>query len=668
MSATLCAMLSLSFGPDDLHDLDVAASREWLCTNGLGSSASGTLSGAMTRRYHSLLTCATRPPVHRMHLVSKVGETLRTTAGTFELDTNVYPGQVHPEGYRHLSEVRLRPVPTFRWRAGDAHLEKRVFMPHGKQATVVLYELASGCEEAELFLRPMLTCRDFHALTVQNSGLEDEASEEGAGHLVFRPYPGIPDIHLYHDGDFHPSLVWFRNLEYPVERERGLPFREDHWSPGVVRLRLKRGVPAAVVFSSGPLSTRPDGAELLAAELARQKSLAGPFAGSGGLLEALAAASDAFLVKRDDGQSILAGYPWFEDWGRDAFISLPGLALTMERPEVAVSILVELGQHVHDGLLPNRFPDGAAEPEYNSVDAPLWFIHAVGRYLEATDDIEAVEELFLPVMEQIVGSYVRGTGFGIAMDEDGLIDQGEEGCALTWMDARVDGWVVTPRRGKPVEIQALWHNALRTLECLHHELEEPDRASKYAELADLVARSFREKFWLQDRGWCADVVDDPDHGGRTDASLRPNQLFAASLPHPLLGPGEARRMVDTVRARLLTPRGLRTLAPNDPRYVPHYEGGPRSRDAAYHMGIAWPWLLGAYCDALVHAQRGWTPQVVKEVRHLLKGMETHLTEAGVGSISEIFEPEPPFRPVGCPQQAWSVAELLRIAAECSRHS
>ncbi|MBI3892015.1 MAG: glycogen debranching enzyme N-terminal domain-containing protein [Candidatus Wallbacteria bacterium] len=673
-------MLSLVFGPDILHELDAALGREWLCTNGLGSSASGTLAGALTRRYHGLLTCATRPPVGRMHLVSKLSETVRLAGSTLELDTNIYPGHVHPAGYRYLTEARLQPMPAFFWRAGEFLLEKRVFMPHETQATVVLYRLAEGAGELELYVRPMMSCRDFHALTLQNDALDGEARELGEGHLCFEPYAGVPSVHVYHDGEFHPSLVWYKNLEYPAERERGLPYREDNWSPGYFRLRLTRGAPVALVLSAGPFgqwspsageaapAPRPDPIKLLEAETARRRQAAGPFTGAGGLLEALAAATDQFLVRRNGSLSVIAGYPWFEDWGRDTFISLPGLALTMERPEVACSALLEFSRYLKDGLLPNRFPDAGADPEYNTVDAPLWFIHAVGRFLEATDDLETVRQHLMPAMEQIVGSYVRGTGFGIAVDEDGLVDQGEEGQALTWMDARVDGWVVTPRRGKPVEIQALWHNALRTLESLNYELDRPERASKYGELADLVARSFLEKFWLEDRGWCADVADDPDHAGHADVSLRPNQLFAASLPHPLLDPERTKRMLDAVRSRLLTPCGLRTLASNDPRYVSKYEGSPRARDGAYHMGIAWPWLLGAYADALVHAHAGWTPEVLREVRHLLKGFEDHVAEAGLGSVSEIFEPEPPYRAVGCPQQAWSVAEMLRIAAECARHS
>ncbi len=339
----------------------------------------------------------------------------------------------------------------------------------------------------------------------------------------------------------------------------------------------------------------------------------------------------------------------------------------MERQAIAAEVLAEFARFVKDGMLPNRFPDFAAEPEYNSVDAPLWFIHAAGRFLEASDDLEEVRDRFLPVMEAIVDAYRQGTRFGIRMDDDGLIAAGEPGMQLTWMDARHDGIVFTPRHGKPVEIQALWHSALCTLEAIHYELDNPTRAHEYGSLAARVRESFLEKFWIEEAGYCHDVVDDPNRDGRSDRSLRPNQLFAASLPYPLLDAGRARRMVDAVRARLLTPAGLRTLSPVDPGYIAHYRGGPAERDAAYHNGTVWPWLLGAYCDALVTASSGWQPAALTEIRAIQAGFEKHLSEAGLGGISEIFEPESPYSPAGCTHQAWSVAELLRLAAEVDKH-
>jgi predicted glycogen debranching enzyme len=411
----------------------------------------------------------------------------------------------------------------------------------------------------------------------------------------------------------------------------------------------------------------PSASALLESEERRRKCLAGPFEGKGGLLESLAVASDRFLVRRSPGHSVLAGYPWFEDWGRDTFISLPGLALTMGRHAIAAEVLAEFARFVKDGMLPNRFPDFAAEPEYNSVDAPLWFIHSAGRFLEASDDLEEVRDRFLPVMEAIVDSYRDGTRYGIAMDEDGLIAAGEPGMQLTWMDARYDGVVFTPRHGKPVEIQALWHSALCTLEAIHYELDNPTRAHEYGALAARVRESFLRKFWREEAGICHDVVDDPNLDGASDPSLRPNQLFAAALPYPLLDAARTRRMLEAVRAKLLTPVGLRTLSPTESGYLARYQGGPAERDAAYHNGTVWPWLLGAYCDAVVTANSGWQPAALTEIRAILAGFEKHLSEAGLGGISEIFEPEPPYTPVGCTHQAWSVAELLRIAAEVEKH-
>ncbi|MBI4872328.1 MAG: glycogen debranching enzyme family protein [Candidatus Riflebacteria bacterium] len=689
-------MLDLDFRTDVLSDLSSSLSREWLETNGLGSFASCSLSGAMTRRYHGLLVCATVPPVGRLQLVSKVAETIRVGDTSFELDTNLYPGAVHPTGHRHAVEASVRPFPSFVFRAGGVRLEKTVFMPREHQATVCVYSVAEAPGPVLLQLRLLLGCRDFHALTSQNPALDPRPRHLGDGHLVFEPYPRVPPIHVYFDaGEFHPSPCWFRNLEYPVERQRGLPCHEDNWSPGSVVVPLGTGRSVGIIFSAGPFGrwtpgaravepdsghdsavegrqtqpapADPDARSLMRLELKRREKAAGPFAGKGGLLEALARASEHFLVRRGEGHSIIAGYPWFEDWGRDTFISLPGLTLTMEKPELAAEILAEFAGFLKGGLLPNRFPDFAETPDYNTVDAPLWFIHAAGRYLESTDDLEGLCVNFLPAMDAIVSAFRAGTDFGIKMDSDGLLAAGADGLQLTWMDAKVGGRVITPRRGKPVEIQALWYNALRTLEAIACELGQSSRARSLETLADRVRASFLAKFWDEERGCCRDVVDDPNLNGQSDPSLRPNQLFAASLPYPLLDAGAARRMTDVVRDKLLTPRGLRTLSPDDPRYVAHYRGGPESRDAAYHNGVVWPWLLGAYCDALVRAHGGWKPEVAKEVGALLRGLETHLAEAGLGFVAEIFEPEPPFEPAGCIAQAWSVAELLRVAAELDRH-
>ncbi len=679
-------MNSWQLGPEDLGDLKTVLEAEWLETNGLGSFASGTLSGAVSRRYHGLLTVATHPPVGRMHLVSKVAEVLVTPEGTFELDTNCFAGSVEPTGYQYLSSAEASPVPTFHYQVGGYLLRKRVFMIHTKQATAVTYELLEAPGPCRIQLRPMFTFRDFHSLTHQNEALDPTALRPGPAEILFRPYPGVPALHVYHGSlPFEASAGWQQNLHLQAEERRGLPCVEDHWTPGMFACELDPGGRRGLIFSTEPLQTEPDDPEVVSlsrqkssasmgpdpfllfeAEQTRREGLAGPHQGKGGLLEALAGSSSHFIVSRGEGSSIIAGYPWFEDWSRDTFISLPGLTLMMDRTDEAVQMLTAYSECIQDGLLPNRFPDPGQEPEYNSVDAPLWYIHALGRYLEKTDDLETLEERLLPVARSIVSAFLEGTRFGIHVDRDGLVVAGEPGMQLTWMDARVEDRVVTRRAGKPVEIQALWYNALRLLESTFYEVGEELDGQAYGELADQVEQSFLKLFWNEDEGYCHDVVDCPDIPGGVDTSLRPNQLLAASLPAALLDSARARRMIDRVRKDLLTPRGLRTLSPSAPGYQRRYQGSPAQRDGSYHQGTVWPWLIGPYCDSLVTAHGGWKPKVIKEVTAVLRSFEDHLTQAGLGFVSEIFEPEAPHEPVGCVAQAWSVGELLRVAAELDR--
>jgi predicted glycogen debranching enzyme len=452
---------------------------------------------------------------------------------------------------------------------------------------------------------------------------------------------------------FVPDGLWYRAFEYERERERGLDFREDLFSPGVLRLELLPGRAIHVLASAGGLLAGVDPERLMAAERRRLRICGG---GGEGALPELRRAADAFVVRRGPaGRTIIAGYHWFADWGRDSMIALPGLCLATGRADDARAILSEYARHVDRGMIPNRFPDGGGEPEYNSVDAALWLVVAVGRYLEATADAGFVRMRMADPVAAILDGYRAGTRHGIRVNADGLLTQGEEGLQLTWMDARVGQQVVTPRRGQPVEIQALWYNALLIGAEVAREAAEPGRAREWTALAGRARESFLRAFWSEEQGYLADLVADD---GQADFSLRPNQLYALGLPHVLLPRDRALRVLDAVKRHLLTPVGLRTLSPEHPAYRGRYAGGPAERDAAYHQGTVWPYLAGAYFDAVtrVHGEAGKA-----EAREWLDGFAAHLEEAGLGTVSEVFDGDAPHAPGGAIAQAWSVGEILRVA-------
>jgi glycogen debranching enzyme len=613
-------------------DLDRARKLEWLETNGLGGYASSTVCGMNTRRYHGLLVAALKPPVGRMVLLSKIEETVIADGERYELGVNQYPGAVHPRGDRWLEEFRLAPFPVFLYRVAGREIEKRVYMARGSNTVVVEYELRGA--PCGLELRPLIAFRDYHATMRRNDAL-DSRLEIGDGVVGVRPYEGCPGLRFAHGGgEVGHSEDWYFDFEYERERERGLDYREDLFQPFVLRYRLSGEVRVVVSTDAKPQAPR------------REKGC-----GPQGLVERLKAASDAYLVKRGEGHTVIAGYHWFADWGRDTMIALPGLTLAAGRFQEARGILREFARSVDQGMLPNRFPDAGETPEYNTVDATLWFFEAARAYAEASGDWAFVREELLPVFEDIAAWHVRGTRYGIRVDEDGLLACGEPGVQLTWMDAKVGDWVVTPRHGKPVEIQALWYNALRILESL-------GGGGRYGEMAGKARESFEAQFWNKDAGCLFDVVDGPAR----DGSIRPNQLFAVSLAYPLLEGGRARMVVDRVERELLTPMGPRSLSPHDPRYRGRYEGGVWERDSAYHQGTVWPWLMGPFVTAYLRVHGG-TDAARAQVRRWLREFEAHLEEAGLGHVSEIADGDSPHTPRGCIAQAWSVAELLRAAQE-----
>jgi predicted glycogen debranching enzyme len=640
------------------QNLDRASRLEWLETNGRGGFASGTVAGANTRRYHALLLVAKRPPVERSVLVNHLEEWVETGSDTFPLSTNIYGGVVHPDGYRRCLRFSSDPWPTWSYQEGDLSLQRELFCSWGRDLVVVRWSLTDGpARGVTLRVRPMLSGRDYHATHHENAAVLVQAWI-GERQVTWQPYSGLPPVHAFHNGQYRHTPDWYRRLHLPAERERGLDDQEDWWSPGEIAYQLLPGECAELVLTTEPRDGT-DVSDLEKDELARRKQLTASAPRRNHLAKSLWRAAPAYLSVRGDRHTIVAGYPWFTDWGRDSFISLPGLCLVSGWHELAWQVIDAFAAHVSEGMVPNRFPDAGEQPEYNAIDASLWFVHAVDRYLSHGGDDAQVKERVWPAIKQILDGYRRGTRYGIRQDEDGLITGGAPGAQLTWMDVKIGDRPVTPRHGKPVEIQALWVRALAIGEQLAARCGEAEYASVCRKDRDRAIRAFRDRFWCEPSGYLYDVVDGPEGD---DATLRPNQLYAIAFDDGLVSKEQANRILDVIRTRLLTPVGVRTLAADDPRYRPRYEGGVSDRDSAYHQGTVWPFLLGSFVTAWIKT-KGRSPQAKKQAREFLQGLERHLDEACLGHVSEIFDAEPPHAPRGCPGQAWSVAEPLRALIE-----
>ncbi|HYE13685.1 MAG TPA: amylo-alpha-1,6-glucosidase [Pyrinomonadaceae bacterium] len=669
----------LAFTPEEARDAEATLGREWLVTNGLGGFASGSLAGVPTRRYHGLLVSALHTPLGRTVMLNHLSEWLRLPAGgRYQLGGQERAGgRLELPGAECLRAFRLEDgLPVWLFEAGGALLEKRVLMPHMQNTVHLSYRLLDGPEEVRLKLRPAVQFRPLEA-PVSRAVTEPHTITAVEDRIELSSGAEFPPLRLKiygRDATFALDGRSFDDIFYRAEARRGYDHTGRLWSPGYFSVDVTREAGATLVASteSWQLIAALPPEEAAAAEGERRRRLlasAHPNARASVAAE-LVLAADQFVItpsgRQEDAarahatgeelRSVIAGYHWFTDWGRDTMISLEGLTLTTGRQAEAGWILRTFGHYVRDGLIPNMFPDGSTEGLYHTADATLWFFHAVDRYVRATGDLATLEAL-MPKLFEIVERHTEGTRFGIKVDErDGLLRQGEEGYQLTWMDAKCDGWVVTPRRGKAVEINALWYNALRLLEGWARRLGGDEAARPLAEAAARAYRSFNERFWYEEGGHLYDVVDGDD--GRDDPACRPNQLLAFSLGHPVLERSRWESVLKVAREQLLTPTGLRSLSPRHPDYRPNYHGDLRTRDAAYHQGTVWAWLIGPFIDAWLKTY----PQDRAGARRLLEGFAPHLNEAGVGSVSEIFDAEPPYTPRGCIAQAWSVAEVLRCWA------
>ncbi|MDO9104454.1 MAG: amylo-alpha-1,6-glucosidase [Methylovulum sp.] len=672
----------------DLAEQEELLKREWLVTNGLGGYASGTISGVPTRRFHSLLTAALSDPQGRYVMLNQLSELVRFPDGSSQKigGIELVGGSLDLYGMSSLREFRLESgLPVWRYELANHVIEKTILMPYMSNTVHVGYRLVSGTGPVRLKLRVAVHFRRHDASLTEGLPLDSYDLKASTGRIEIQGL-SIPPLRLYVNGDnpaFTIEAKRLSNILYRIEEQRGYEAQGNLWSPGYFRVDLAAGKDVTLIASSESwesiLALSP--AETFQAELERCQRLltaARPEVDTG-MTKQLVLAADQFIIAPiervaettrvratgGDVRTIIAGYHWFTDWGRDTMISLEGLTLTTGRHIEAGHILRTFAHHLRDGLIPNMFPEGESEGVYYTADATLWFFHALDRYIEHTGDRALLKEL-LPKLLDIIDHHIRGTRFGIHCDPgDGLLVQGDPRYALTWMDAKLGDWIVTPRRGKAVEINALWYNALRLMEKWMQEENLSSSAIEIAKHADLTRKSFNERFWNVETGHLYDVVD--GESGNNDPACRPNQVFALSLSHPVLAQAHWQSVFQAIKDRLLTPVGLRTLSPDHPDYKADYHGDLRTRDAAYHQGTVWPWLLGPYTDAWLRVY----PEQRKDARDFLDQLlKRHLPEACIGSVSEVFDAEGLYTPRGCIAQAWSVAEILRVwvkVAENQKH-
>ena len=694
----------IRFGTEACQDFQKAVLKEWVITNGLGGYASSTILGMNTRRYHGLLVAAASPPVKRLVILSKVEETVVVPGGRYDLSTNQYAEMIHPEGYRYLVEFRLDPFPTFFYRIGEILLQKTVFLLPGENAAVIGYTLLDGSRPVELVLRPLLALRDFRWISRENSDLNPRV-EQAPGQLTLNPYAGLPPVMIHHTAElFEVSPCWYKSFEYAQEaggqsaeapgevssnrsQEKIL---EDLWSPGQFLYLLKVGESCSFVVSTGRRGTTDlvfHERRLQNTQTVTAQTMTSP--GEGPLAKRLSWVSESFVARRlpaarlpggqgqaglKEGTFLLAGFPWLSSWGRDALVALPGLTLATRRFELARELLETMRSQFDDGLIPVRLAEEDGTPEYDSADASLWFIWAVWHYWKATRDLRFISKKMLDPIREILEAYLEGTGYGIGMQEDGLITLSDEDLPLTWMDGRepgqkpeLPGKAVTPRPGKPVEVNALWYCALCIMATFAERLGLK-QAPTYRRLSELVQENFLKAFSNPQIGLADRVVPLPLARGRgeleaiQDSSIRPNMLIAAGLPFSPVPVPLAERVLAVVDEHLLTPFGVRTLSPSHPQYRGRYLGNLKAKAQAYHQGTVWAWLIGPYVSTFLRCRRP-TRTAQAALRKRLEPFLPHLEEGALGSVSELFDGDAPHTPRGGTSQAWSVGELLRALHE-----
>jgi predicted glycogen debranching enzyme len=641
------------------NDFAAASSREWLATNGIGGFASGTIAGCATRRYHGVLVAALNPPVGRTQLVAALDEIISYAGINYELATHEWAsGAIAPHGFELIESFVLDgTIPTWIYAFGDARLQKQIWMRQGENTTYVRYTLLNAKSSIQFYAKVLVNYRDFHGSTHAGDWrLRMDPVQNGARVIAYDS--AVPFYLKSSDAAVELRHVWYRDCFFRLERERGLDDREDHLFAAQFHASLDPGKSLTLVFSTNE-NAPLDGAAAQSDRVAYESALCGCYLKSASTsdspqLQQLVLAAGQFIVRRPlpnnaSGHSIIAGYHWFADWGRDTMIALPGLALTTGRPEIAREVLLAFSQFIDGGMLPNNFPDAGGQPQYNTIDAALWYFEAVRQYFESTRDLTTLQKLF-PILAGMVEAHFSGTRYNIHVDPaDGLLYGGGPGVQLTWMDAKIGDWVVTPRTGKPVEINALWINALESMTHFANTLKLP--STRFESLCSAAKSSF-QRFWNPDRSCLYDVLDSPGIGN--DASLRPNQILAVSLPASPLTDEQQMAIVDICARELLTPYGLRSLGPREPGYIAHYAGSPRDRDAAYHQGTVWGWLLGPF--ALAHFR---VYQNKLAAGQFLEAQAQSISSYGLGTLAEIYDADPPHKPCGCIAQAWTVAELLR---------
>jgi predicted glycogen debranching enzyme len=631
----------------------IAISSEYLETNGLGGWSSSSIIGAHTRRYHGLFVAAINPPTDRMVLLSKLEETIVVAGQRYELSCNLYEGDVlHPSGNQYLEGFTKDFFPEWIYNAGGIQLKKTICMIHGENTVVIKYEVLKADSSFAVELLPLMAARGYHELGHASPRMHWDADFSNG---IFHNQPdGANHIYISVPGAAYQHMPrWFYNFKYSVEQYRGLDFTEDLFNHGMFSVHLQKGDELSIIISTENPEGR-DADELMKQELKRRKKLLKDQPDDE-ILQQLILAADQFIVKRNDElRTVIAGYHWFTDWGRDTMISLPGLCLSTRRFDDAKKILSAFAQNVSIGMLPNRFQE-KEPPEYNNVDGTLWYFIAVYKYLLASNDKKFVLDEILPVLKEIIDWHFKGTRYNIQVDEDGLLYAGEAGQQLTWMDARIGTWVVTPRMGKPVEIQALWYNTLK----IFAELLRMNNQNKDAEAVEVSAakakESFDKLFWYAEGKYLYDVINE---NGNPDKTLRPNQLFAISLPFALIEDDKAKAVIKIIEEKLYTPVGLRTLPSEDMHYIHHYGGDQWHRDSSYHEGTVWSWLLGPYIDAMVKINNQKST-----IKNVIDNFVYHMNEACIGQVSEIFDADAPNHPRGCVAQAWGVAEVLRVMKE-----